>query len=397
MGIQGNYNKTQNLGIDAGSAFQGVTCTDGLDISNSLTPGTTAIQRPVVRDVSILLDAPTCSTHGLLLENTNWANIEHVKAVYGYYGFVVKSNNATERDIWTCGASSSSIYVKADAAFSGTISNILIDGFTVDNSCGTTPAGVLAEAQSAQIAGVTFDHGFVLNNSGNAINIEGDSSSYILSDWNIDHFKSVNAGGVGIYMQANTTRGNIDHAIINTPTSWGVYSSTASYPLNIDNTMISNSPNGGFYLTSVSAANVQISNSQVLGSAGSPTPYGITVLAGIVNLVNFNATNDVTAVCIPAGGTCNFGAIPVVYQAGSILTLPIIQVYQVSMTAGTVTQALSGFTTTPICSAAPVDGGAAVGTAVPTMWPSAISSSSVTINASVNTYTNGVAITCIGH
>lgn len=395
--LEGNYNKIQNLGIDTGSAFQGASCTDGLDIANSLTPGTTAIQRPVVRDVAVLLAAPSCSTHGLLIENTNFANISHVKAVYGFYGLVVKSSNATARDVWVCGNSSSSIYVKADAAFSGNISNILIDGFTVDNSCATAAAGVLAEAQSATITGVTFDHGRVVNNTGNAINIEGDSASFLLTDWNIDHFSSINAGGVGIFMQSNTLRGNIDHAIIDSPFSQGVFSSSASFPLNISNTIVTNSTVGGFFLTSVTNGNVEISNSQVIGSGGSPTPYGITVTAGVVNLVNFNATNNVTAVCIASGGTCNFNSIPVIYSAGSVLTAPIIQVYQVSLTAGTVTQALSGFTATPICNVGLVQGGTAVGTATPTVWVSAVSSTSVTVNAALNTYTNGVAITCYGH
>lgn len=395
LGIEGNYNVVENLGVDVGSALEGATCLDGLGINNSLTPGSTAIQRPIVRDVAVLLNG-TCPNHGILVENTNFANLEHVKSAMGFYGLVLKSNNATARDVWTCGNSSTSIYVKADSAFSGSISNILLDGFTVDNSCGTTPTSVLVEAQTASIAGITLDHGLVVANSGNALNIEGDGSSFTVTDWNVDHFKSVNSGGAGIFFTANTARGTIDHAFINSPSGVGMISSGASFPLNINNSIVTNSPTGGFNIASVSDGNVEISNSQVLGST---TPYGITVTAGVVNLVNFSAINGVTAVCVSSGGTCSgLTAVPTLYSNGSLITAPpIIQTFQVSMSSGTVTQALSAFTATPICGAMLVTGGASVGTADPTVWVSAVSSSSVTINASSSGYSNGVNIVCIGH
>ncbi len=81
----------------------------------------------------------------------------------------------------------------------------------------------------------------------------------------------------------------------------------------------------------------------------------------------------------------------------SLLSAPIVLTYQVSMAAGTVSQALTAFTTTPVCGAMMVNGGSAVGTANPTLWISAVSSTSVTVNASSNLYANGVAITCFGH
>lgn len=394
LGVSGNYDKVQNLGIDVGSAFEGATCVDGLDIANSLTPGTTAIQRPVVRDVAVLLNG-TCANHGILIENTNFANIQHVKSAMGFYGLIVKSSNATARDVWTCGASSSSIYVKADSAFSGPISNILIDGFTVDNSCSVTSSGVLVEAQTSTIAGVTLDHGVVAGNSGNSLNIEGDGTSFTTSDWNIDHFKSTNSGGVCIFFTGNTARGSIDHVACNAPGGIGLISSGASFPLNISNSIVTNSPTGGFNIAGTSGSNVQLVNDQVLGTG--PTPYGITCTAGIVNLINFSATNGVTTPIVNSGGTCNPNSIPSIYVAGTLLTAPIVQTYQVSMTAGTVTQALTAFTTTPVCGAELVFGGSAVGTANPTIWISAVSSSSVTVNASSNAYANGIAITCYGH
>ena len=393
--VNGNYDTVQNLGIDSGSAFEGASCADGLDFNNSLTPGSTAIQRPVVRNVSVLLNGPSCANHGILVENTNNANIQHVEAVYGFYALIAKSSNFTARDVWACGNSSTAVYVKADAAFSGNISNILIDNVRVDSTCGTAPAGVQVEAQTATITGVTLDHILVANNGGNSFNIEGDSSSFTVTDWNLDHIKSVNAAGVGIFFTANTAAGNIDNAFIDSPSGVGVISSGASFPLNINNTTVRNSPSGGFNIQSVSQSNVQIANSQVLGTG--PTPYGITCTGGIVNLINFSATNGVTAPFVNSGGTCNVYTVPVLYFQGSQLSNPIVQTYQFSLTSGTASQGLTGFTTTPICTVSLTDGGSAVGTANPVVWVEAVSSTSVTINASLNTYNNGVSVTCIGH